>query len=96
MELTFKQEKETKNTVRYQEQSDGDVVIGPLYVQKSALGENPPEELTLWLEIAESEDADPRYRLFHSGAGPPQPASLRAFEESVGDPACQEQSSGFH
>ena len=58
MELTFKQEKETKNTVRYQEQSDGDVVIGPLYVQKSALGENPPEELTLWLEIAESEDAD--------------------------------------
>jgi hypothetical protein len=58
MELTFKQEKETKNTVRYQEQSDGDVVIGPLYVQKSALGENPPEELTLWLEISESEDAD--------------------------------------
>ena len=58
MELTFKQEKETKNTVRYQEQSDGDVVIGPLYVQKSALGENPPAELTLWLEIAESEDAD--------------------------------------
>jgi hypothetical protein len=55
MELTFKQEKETKNTVRYQEQSDGDVVIGPLYVQKSALGENPPEELTLWLEIGELE-----------------------------------------
>ena len=58
MELTFKQEKETKNTVRYQEQSDGDVVIGPLYVQKSALGENPPEELSVWIEFAASEDAE--------------------------------------
>jgi hypothetical protein len=55
MELTFKQEKETKNTVRYQEQSDGDVVIGPLYIQKSALGENPPAELRLSIEIAELE-----------------------------------------
>ena len=53
MELTFKQEKETKNTVRYQEQSDGDVVIGPLYVQKSALGENPPAELSVSIELAE-------------------------------------------
>jgi hypothetical protein len=58
MELTFKQEKETKNTVRYQEQSDGDVVIGPLYVQKSALGENPPAELSVWIEFAGSEDAE--------------------------------------
>ena len=55
MELTFKQEKETKNTVRYQEQSDGDVVIGPLYVQKSALGENPPAELSVSIDIAELE-----------------------------------------
>ena len=45
VELKFTKEKETKNTIRYQEQSDGDVVIGPLYVQKSALGENPPKEL---------------------------------------------------
>ena len=44
-ELKFVKEKETKNTVRYQEQSDGDNVIGPLYVQKSALGDNPPAEL---------------------------------------------------
>lgn len=54
MELTFKQEKETKNTVRYQEQGE-DVVIGPLYVQKSALGENPPAELSVSIEIAELE-----------------------------------------
>ena len=56
MELTFKQEKETKNTVRYQEQSDGDVVIGPLYVQKSALGENPPADLTLYIALESDED----------------------------------------
>lgn len=55
MELTFKQEKETKNTVRYQEQSEGDVVIGPLYVQKSALGEKPPAELSVSIDIAELE-----------------------------------------
>ena len=58
MELTFKQEKETKNTVRYQEQSDGDVVIGPLYVQKSALGDNPPEELSITIEVDESQPED--------------------------------------
>ena len=47
--LTFKREKETKNTVRYQEQGT-DIVIGPLYMQKSALGKNPPEELTMSME----------------------------------------------
>ena len=58
MELTFTQEKETKNTVRYQEQSDGDVVIGPLYVQKSALGENPPAELSIWIDRAQDEELE--------------------------------------
>ena len=58
MELTFKHEKETKNTVRYQEQTDGDIVIGPLYVQKSALGENPPTELNLWIDLGEEDKAD--------------------------------------
>ena len=52
-ELTFEQEKETKNTVRYQEQvEDGEAkVIGPLYVQKSALGENPPQVLSVAVGI---------------------------------------------
>lgn len=52
-ELTFKQEKETQNTVRYQEQvEDGEAkVIGPLYVQKSALGENPPQVLSVAVGI---------------------------------------------
>ena len=62
MELTFKQEKDTKNTVRYQEQSEGDVVIGPLYVQKSALGDNPPAEFSIWIDLGNEEDAaDERY-----------------------------------
>ena len=44
-ELTFESEKETKNTIRFQEVTkDGKPpVIGPLYVQKSALGDNPPK-----------------------------------------------------
>ena len=48
-ELTFEREKETKNTVRFQEVvSDGEQpVIGPLYVQKHALGSEPPKTVTL-------------------------------------------------
>ena len=48
-ELTFKFNKETKNTVRFQEQvSDGEqAVIGPLYIQKHALGSEPPKTVTV-------------------------------------------------
>jgi hypothetical protein len=65
-ELTFEQEKETQNTVRYQEQAeDGEAkVIGPLYVQKSALGANPPQSIsvTLWgTEVAEDEEVDEQF-----------------------------------
>jgi len=46
--LTFKKEKETKNTIRYQEEKVNDKVnIGPLYFQKSYLGSNPPEEIKI-------------------------------------------------
>ena len=46
---TFELEKETKNTVRFQEQvADGQqAVIGPLYIQKHALGSEPPKTVTL-------------------------------------------------
>ena len=52
-ELTFGKEKETKNTVRYQElPSDGaDIVIGPLYVQKSALSAGIPEKISITIGI---------------------------------------------
>tara|TARA_Y100000310_G_scaffold85741_1_gene82552 strand:+ start:205 stop:381 length:177 start_codon:yes stop_codon:yes gene_type:complete len=49
-ELTFKKEKETKNTVRYQEQGES-TVIGPLYIQKSALGAGIPPEITVTIGV---------------------------------------------
>ena len=57
--LTFKMEKETKNTIRYQEEvgkvgySDKDIAIGTLYIQKQALGETPPKQITVTVEAAE-------------------------------------------
>ena len=46
-------EKETKNTIRYQEDKiDGkNIIIGPLYIQKSALGSSPPEQVSITLTI---------------------------------------------
>ena len=44
-ELKFKFEKETKNTVRYQEQ--GATVINTLYIQKEAIGGTHPNEITV-------------------------------------------------
>lgn len=40
MKRTFEFEKETKNTVRFQEvPEDGKILIGPIYVQKEGLKE---------------------------------------------------------
>ena len=47
-QLTFTLERETKNTVRYQEQTDENpAVIGTVYIQKSTLGSNPPNKITV-------------------------------------------------
>ncbi len=47
-QIRFSIEKETKNTVRYQEESGGKPpVIGTLYVQKWALGVDVPSVLSL-------------------------------------------------
>ena len=61
MKLTFEQEKETKNTVRFQEVvADGSQpVIGPLYIQKHALGANPPETISLEIENFSESDLTP-------------------------------------
>lgn len=49
--LTFTVERETKNTVRYQEQTDGTPpAIGTLYVQKWALGQDTPQKITVVIE----------------------------------------------
>lgn len=51
--LTFTVERETKNTMRYQEQTEGKPpAIGTLYVQKWLLGENPPSTLSVTIQEA--------------------------------------------
>ncbi|MBA7704262.1 hypothetical protein ES703_113064 [subsurface metagenome] len=56
LELRFSYEKETKNTIRYQEElgeeahSGRDIAIGSLYVQKEALGEPVPQRLKVTIE----------------------------------------------
>ena len=49
--LTFTVERETKNTVRYQEQTAGKPpAIGTLYVQKWLLGDSPPTILSVTIQ----------------------------------------------
>ena len=51
--LVFTTERETKNTVRFQEEANGKPpVIGTLYVQRWALGEPLPQRLTVTIEAA--------------------------------------------
>jgi hypothetical protein len=46
--LTFSLERETKNTVRYAEQTDGKPpAVGTIYVQKWVMGQNPPKTLVI-------------------------------------------------
>jgi hypothetical protein len=53
--LTFTLERETKNTIRYSEDADGNPsAIGTLYVQKWLLGKERPERLTV--TIVETEE----------------------------------------
>ena len=50
--LTFSLERETKNTVRYSEQTDGNPpTVGTIYVQKSAMGANPPKTSTVTVNV---------------------------------------------
>ena len=53
--ITFTLERETKNTIRYQEDSNGKPpAIGTLYLQKWLLGEKPPTKLQV--TVAEAEE----------------------------------------
>jgi hypothetical protein len=52
--LTSTLERETKNTIRYQEDADGKPpAIGTLYVQKWLLGKEPPQRLSVTIGEAE-------------------------------------------
>jgi hypothetical protein len=53
--LTFRRERETKNTVRFEElvEGDGEQVVGTLYVQKQQLAHlGDPEQLRVTLTSA--------------------------------------------
>ena len=54
--LTFTLERETKNTIRYQEDASGKPpAIGTIYVQKWLIGESPPRNLTLTISESGAE-----------------------------------------
>ena len=56
LELRFTYEKETKNTIRYQEElgdeahSSRDIAVGTVYIQKEALGLPVPQRLKVTIE----------------------------------------------
>ncbi|MYA43721.1 MAG: hypothetical protein F4Z31_18500 [Gemmatimonadetes bacterium] len=51
---TFKLDKETKNTVRYAEETEGQrPVVGMLYVQKGELPEPHPKRIRVTIETLE-------------------------------------------
>ena len=54
--ITFTLERETKNTIRYQEDSNGKPpAIGTLYLQKWLVGDRPPRKLTVTVAEVEAE-----------------------------------------
>ncbi len=58
--ITFTMERETKNTIRYQEESNGNPpAIGTLYLQKWLLGETPPVKLQVTVSEANSTQQPP-------------------------------------
>ena len=58
--ISFTMERETKNTIRYQEESNGNPpAIGTLYLQKWLLGETPPVKLQVTVSEAVSPQQPP-------------------------------------
>ncbi len=53
--ISFTMERETKNTIRYKEEANGNPpAIGTLYLQKWLLGETPPVKLQVMVSEAVS------------------------------------------
>ena len=58
--ISFTMERETKNTIRYQEESNGNPpAIGTLYLQKWLLGETPPVKLQVTVSEAVTSQQSP-------------------------------------
>ena len=52
--INFTIERETKNTVRYQEEAEGKPpAIGTIYIQKWFLGQNPPRRIAVTIQEGE-------------------------------------------
>ena len=53
IEAKFRLERETKNTYRYEEETDGmPPAIRTLYIQKWAVGQNPPQRIKVTVSPA--------------------------------------------
>lgn len=53
MRFTLSFDRETKNTVRFQEDGPGPVVVGTLYIQKAAWEQiGKPQQVTVSIEAA--------------------------------------------
>ena len=55
--LTFTLERETKNTIRYQEDASGKPpAIGTISVQKGLIADNPPRHITVTISESDAEE----------------------------------------
>ena len=70
LELSFERERETKNTVRYEEQvTDEPPVVGTLYLQKYALNRlGNPDRLRVTIEAAGAARLAPVARVAEAGS----------------------------
>ena len=76
--ISFTMERETKNTIRYQEETNGNPpAIGTLYLQKWLLGETPPVKL----QVTVSETNPPQEL---AGRAEDQGGNQEAVREVVG------------
>ena len=48
--IKFIKEKETKNTIRFKEVTDNDIIVGTIYIQKSFFLDKIPENIKLTIE----------------------------------------------
>jgi len=70
LELSFERERETKNTVRYEEQvTDEPPVVGTLYLQKYALNRlGNPDRLRVTIEAAGAARLAPVAKVAEAGS----------------------------
>ncbi len=84
--ISFTLERETKNTIRYQEETNGNPpAIGTLYLQKWLLGETPPFRLQVTVSEAVSTQ-ELLGRPEHPGGNTGELTNQEVVTEGVGIP----------